>query len=214
MSRRIVNEFTRRQTYICARCALRQKFASLPSRRAFHNATYTARLEKQGDSSFLGLLEERGYVNQVAGDRNALERLLQSKGVGIYAGIDPTAPSLHLGHLLPLMVLFWALVHGHNVTSLVGGGTARVGDPAGRLTSREKTDTNVQTANFESMFGQTTGLWENAVRYAQRHGYRLTDMGKHQLLDNARWLGKLNILDFLKTLGNGMRVGAMLGRDT
>lgn len=159
-------------------------------------------------------LEERGYIKQLAGDRNTLEHLLRSRKVGFYAGIDPTAPSLHLGHLLPLMVLFWVSLHGHNVVLLVGGATARVGDPSGRLTSRTKTAEDVQESNFKAMFTQTGQLWKNVVNYARRHGYEESKIGQHDLLNNGEWLDNLNVLDFLKTLGNGMRVGTMLGRDT
>ena len=165
----------------------------------------------QSQNSVLGVLEERGYVNQVAGDRSVLETLLRTKKLGIYAGIDPTAPSLHLGHLLPLMVLFWVSLYGHTAVSLIGGGTARVGDPSGRLTSRAQTADNVQSSNAEAMFRQVAGLWKNAERYAERHGSKFKQF---RLLNNEDWLTKLNVPDFLKTLGNGMRVGTMLGRDT
>jgi tyrosyl-tRNA synthetase len=153
-------------------------------------------------------------VNQIAGDRNGLDKILRSKKAAIYAGIDPTAPSLHLGHLVPLMVLFWLSLYGHRVVSLVGGGTARVGDPSGRLTSRVNITENAQQSNFEAMFAQTGKLLKSVRRYAQRHGYQEEEIGQHQLLNNAEWLDKVNILDFLKVLGNGMRIGTMLGRDT
>jgi tyrosyl-tRNA synthetase len=162
----------------------------------------------------LTLLEERGLVNQIAGDRNGLNKLLRSKEAAVYAGIDPTAPSLHLGHLLPLMVLFWMSLYGHRVVSLVGGGTARVGDPSGRLTSRARTAEEVQQSNFQAMFEQTGRLLKSVRRYAERHGYKEEGIGEHQLLNNAEWLDQLNILDFLKLLGNGIRIGTMLGRDT
>jgi len=147
-------------------------------------------------------------------DRNTLNRLLQTREVGFYAGIDPTAPSLHLGHLLPLMVLFWLYHHGHNVVSLVGGATARVGDPSGRLTSRVKTAKSVHETNFRTMYAQLERTWDNAIQYGQRHGYSSSKSGKRELRDNATWLDKLNVLDFLKAMGNGMRLGAMLSRDT
>ncbi|KAK4507628.1 hypothetical protein PRZ48_001363 [Zasmidium cellare] len=164
----------------------------------------------------LSVLEERGLINQIAGDRNALDHLLRTRKLGIYAGIDPTAPSLHLGHLLPYMVLFWLYHHGHHVVSLVGGATSKVGDPSGRLVSRAQTAESVMQANFEAMYAQVGGLWENVVRYGKRH--RLDEcekgVGKRELLNNAEWLDGLGILTFLRMMGNGMRLGAMLGRDT
>ncbi|KAK1811587.1 Sterol O-acyltransferase 2 (Sterol-ester synthase 2) [Friedmanniomyces endolithicus] len=161
---------------------------------------------------WLGLFIGPSFLTSL--DRDALDRLLQSRKVGFYAGIDPTAPSLHLGHLLPLMVLFWLYHHGHHVVSLVGGATARVGDPSGRLTSRTTTAESVHDANFTAMHAQLGQLWSNAQLYGRRHGHEEASLGKRQLLNNATWLDQLNVLDFLRTMGNGMRLGAMLGRDT
>jgi tyrosyl-tRNA synthetase len=147
-------------------------------------------------------------------DRNVLNKVLQTKQVGVYAGIDPTAPSLHLGHLLPIMVLFWFYNHGHHAVSLVGGATARVGDPSGRLTSRERTQSSVQEANFQALYKEVGRVWKNAATYGERHGYVPKPSWKKTLLDNADWLLKLNVVSFLQMLGSGMRVGTMLGRDT
>lgn len=112
------------------------------------------------------------------------------------------------------MVLFWLYHHGHHTVSLVGGATAKVGDPSGRLTSRAKTAEAVTQSNFEAMFAQVDKLWESAIQYGRRHGRDGNDLGKRELLNNAEWLEGLNILNFLKMMGNGMRLGAMLGRDT
>ena len=206
MSRRTASQLFQRKSYICERCN-RQQLANQPLRGALHSS----QSKRRNQDSILGLLEQRGYINQIAGDRNAVDGILRKRKVGFYAGIDPTAPSLHLGHLLPVMVLFWLSIHGHPVVSLIGGGTARVGDPSGRLSSRAKTADDVQKSRFEAMYEQTGKLWDNAMRHARRHGYH---EGEHSLLDNSEWLDKLNALNFLKTLGNGMRLGVMLGRDT
>ena len=69
--------------------------------------------------SMLSLLEERGYVNAVAGKRDDFEKLMNRKRIGAYLGIDPTAPSMHVGHLLPLMSLFWMYVNGFHTVTLV-----------------------------------------------------------------------------------------------
>jgi tyrosyl-tRNA synthetase len=112
------------------------------------------------------------------------------------------------------MVLFWLYHRGHHVVSLVGGATAQVGDPSGRLTSRATTADAAIQSNFESMFAQMGGLWENVIRYGKRHGQDRKGVGTQEVLNNAQWLDNLNILFFLKTLGNGARLGAMLGRET
>lgn len=69
--------------------------------------------------SMLSILEERGYVNAVAGNRDNLDSLMTQKRIGAYLGIDPTAPSLHVGHLVPLMSLFWMYVNGFHTVTLV-----------------------------------------------------------------------------------------------
>ena len=105
-------------------------------------------------------------------------------------------------------------IYGHNAVSLVGGATAKVGDPSGRLTSRAKTVDSVQRSNATSMSEQLSALWRNAGQYAERHGYSDTRIEDYRLLDNGKWLNQLNVLDFLRSLGNGMRLGTMLGRET
>ena len=67
----------------------------------------------------LDMLEKRGYINQIVGSRDDLDKLLTEKRVGIYCGVDPTAPSMHIGHLLPLMVLYWFYIKGFHACSLV-----------------------------------------------------------------------------------------------
>lgn len=98
--------------------------------------------------------------------------------------------------------------------SLIGGATARVGDPSGRLTSRAETTDAVMRANFDSMFAQVGQLWANALRYGERHNMKEQTAGTREILDNSRWLDNLNVLHFLRAMGNGVRLGALLGRDT
>jgi tyrosyl-tRNA synthetase len=162
----------------------------------------------------LTILEERGYVKDLAGDRNALDKLLSDKQIGVYSGIDPTAPSLHLGHLLPMMVLFWMYIHGHKAVSIIGGATAKIGDPTGRLTSRQDMDRNTRTSNLVSLHNCVRAMWKSAEVYAERHGYQKDKTWSKSIQNNSVWLGKLNIIDFLSDAGTVARMGAMLGRDT
>ncbi|KAI5262659.1 tyrosyl-tRNA synthetase [Aureobasidium subglaciale] len=164
--------------------------------------------------SLLTILEERGYVKDLAGDRNALDKLLTDKSIGAYSGIDPTAPSLHLGHLLPMMVLFWMYIHGHKAVSVIGGATARIGDPTGRLTSRQEMDRNTRTSNFISLQNCVRAMWQSAERYAERHGYPKEKTWSRSIENNIVWLRRLNIIDFLFDAGTVARMGTMLGRDT
>lgn len=139
---------------------------------------------------------------------------MQIKKIGVYAGIDPTASSLHVGHLLPFMVLFWLYHFGHHTISLVGGATARIGDPTGRLSSREEQGVSILGANVRQMSAQLQKLWDNAVLYGEKHGFNKEQAGTTALLNNSAWLENISIVEFLGTLGRNMRIGAMLGRDT
>lgn len=167
-----------------------------------------------GRKSLLTILEERGYVKDLAGDRNALEQLLTQTRISAYSGIDPTAPSLHLGHLLPMMVLFWMYVHGHKTISVIGGATAKIGDPTGRLTSRQQMDKKTTNTNMVSLNNCLRLLWKSAERYAERHGYPREAAWKRGIENNSVWLHRLNIIDFLSDAGTVARMGTMLGRDT
>lgn len=112
------------------------------------------------------------------------------------------------------MLLFWLYHHGHHVVSLVGGATAKVGDPSGRLTARAKTAESTIEGNLERMHTQLGSLWENVLRYGKRHGQEQGNVGTKEVLNNATWLEGLKVLMFLRMMGNGARLGTMLGRDT
>ena len=215
MTRPVTDAFSRvvLQPYICVRCSLRTQ----TTRAKLARFSTTRRTLSAGDGSpgsVLGLLEGRGYIKDIAGDRKTLDSLLRNRQLSFYAGIDPTAPSLHLGHLLPLMVLFWLYIHGHKTISLIGGATARVGDPSGRLTSRAKTTESVHDTNFRSLYKQVGAIWQNTEKYGVKHGYMPKPEWHREVMNNATWLEKLNVIDFATLLGSGTRLGPMLGRDT
>jgi tyrosyl-tRNA synthetase len=173
-----------------------------------------ATTNNNNNKSLLNILQERGFIKDLAGDRNALEKLLNTQKTAAYSGIDPTAPSLHLGHLLPIMVLFWMYIHGHKAVSIIGGATASIGDPTGRLTSRQHMDPATRKSNLHSLTTCVSALWKSAEVYAENRGYTKQRSWSRSLLDNSEWLGKLNMIDFLSDAGTVARMGAMLGRDT
>lgn len=183
-----------------------------PSSTSWHEQAESIRAGHK--KSLLTILEERGYVKDLAGDRNALDKLLTDKQIGAYSGIDPTAPSLHLGHLLPMMVLFWMYIHGHRAVSIIGGATAKVGDPTGRLTSRQEMDRSTRTSNLVSLHNCVRTMWKSVDVYAERHGYKKDATWSKSIQNNSVWLSKLSIIDFLSDAGTVARMGAMLGRDT
>ncbi|CRG88134.1 tyrosyl-tRNA synthetase [Talaromyces islandicus] len=164
--------------------------------------------------SFVRHLEERGLLHQVVGDREHLDKLLTMKRIGFYAGIDPTAPSLHVGHMLPFMVLAWAFHWGYPVTFLLGGATARFGDPTGRTEERKREHRSVRTANMASMHMQLKKLSSSIERYGVRHGYETQWAARRALTNNSTWWNKTPFIDVLRDLGMNMRLGPMLGRDT
>ncbi len=87
-------------------------------------------------SDFLKVLASRGFIHQIS-EPDALDALARSATVTAYIGFDCTAASLHVGHLLPIMMLYWLQQTGHRPIALMGGGTTRVGDPSGKDESRK-----------------------------------------------------------------------------
>ncbi|RDI85040.1 hypothetical protein Vi05172_g5024 [Venturia inaequalis] len=164
----------------------------------------------------LETLEERGFVNQIAGTRDELNNLMIRKRVGAYVGIDPTASSMHVGHLIPFMALFWMYLHGYPAVTLLGGATAGVGDPTGRSTARVQSTRHVRMVNTRYIEAQIQRLWKNVAILAEKH---LTEIPSHtqrdgKVLNNDDWLSKISIMDVLGTIGSGLRLGPLLGRDT
>ncbi|KAL9596853.1 MAG: hypothetical protein Q9219_005523 [cf. Caloplaca sp. 3 TL-2023] len=167
--------------------------------------------------STLDLLQDRGYVNAtVGGQYQNLKNLMDQKRVGAYVGIDPTAPSLHVGHLVPLMALFWMFLHGyHSVTLIeIGGSTAGIGDPTGRTKDREQMSSHIRKGNIVTMHYQLKALWANVEKHGRNYGYQWEWAWRRALKNNNHWWNNLPFLEVLRLLGSGMRVGAMLGRDT
>ncbi|MBN2652669.1 MAG: tyrosine--tRNA ligase [Spirochaetales bacterium] len=144
----------------------------------------------------LELLKERGFFQQCT-DEALLEKKLNEGPVRFYAGFDPTGPSLHCGHLVPLFAMAHLQGQGHLPIALVGGATARIGDPSGKIEMRKMLSVEQIQANAESLKRQISRFIE-------------FDNDKALLLDNADWLVDLNYLDFLRTIGRHFSVNRML----
>ncbi|GAB1204379.1 hypothetical protein APSETT445_003032 [Aspergillus pseudonomiae] len=155
--------------------------------------------------NFAQHLEERGLLHDVVGERELLHKVFTEKRAGMYAGVDPTAPSLHVGHMLPFMVLAWGYL---------GGATSRVGDPTGRLKGREQVHSSVRKANMASMHMQLKKLGASIEQYGKRHGYEKKWAWKRSLVNNNTWWNKVPFIEVLRDLGAHMRLGPMLGRET
>jgi tyrosyl-tRNA synthetase len=128
--------------------------------------------------------------------------------------VDPTAPSLHLGHLLPMMPLFWMYMHGYRSMTLIGSSTAKIGDPTDRLTSRDKMPRARLTANLAMMHYQLKKIWANVDREASRRGFEKSWAWRRGIVQNGIWWGKVLFSDVMRRLGEGIRLGPMLSRDT
>ena len=164
--------------------------------------------------SVLEVLEERGFVNQIVGTREQLKHLLNHRRTGVYAGIDPTAPSMHVGHMVPFMALSWMYVYGYPVYFLLGGATARIGDPEGRLQARSDMGRQTFKANLTNMHMQLKRFGASLERYAARKGYQREWAWRRTLINNSYWQEKTPMSQFLRMMASGIRLGPMLGRDS
>ncbi|APA08814.1 hypothetical protein SS1G_02608 [Sclerotinia sclerotiorum 1980 UF-70] len=224
----LLQRSARPDLYVCARCAFKASLNSNKASRRWIGTKYLAKVadaeiqwaKKAADikagktKSMLSILEERGYVHQITGSRDEVDRMMTEKRLGAYVGVDPTAPSLHIGHLLPLMSLFWMYVHGYHTVSLVGGATAKIGDPTDRLTTREKMKSTTRNENILKMHYQMKGIWLNVEAYGRKHGYKWEWAWKRGLVNNNAWMNGLTVMELLQVLGPGMRMGAMIAKDT
>lgn len=112
------------------------------------------------------------------------------------------------------MPLFWLYFHGLSTTSLIGGSTARIGDPTGRLESRKPLANSDIAANITKIHYQLKKIWANVEVIGKKFGYEGEWAGRPHLRNNSMWLNSLPIYDFLKRLGRDIRIGPMLAKET
>jgi tyrosyl-tRNA synthetase len=153
-------------------------------------------------SDFLKVLSERGYIHQCS-DSEGLDAKARAGELVAYVGYDCTAASLHVGHLLSIMMLHWLQQTGGKPIALMGGGTTRVGDPSGRDESRKLLTVEQIEANKDSI----KGTFSRFVQF----GAGKTDA---LMVDNAEWLTKLNYIEFLRDVGRHFSVNRMLSFDS
>jgi tyrosyl-tRNA synthetase len=153
-------------------------------------------------SDFLRVLRERGYVHQCS-DWAGLDEKAASGDLVAYIGFDCTAPSLHVGSLVQIMVLRWLQKTGGKPIALMGGGTTRVGDPSGKDESRK-------LLTVEEIEANKAGINKVFARFMS-FGQGKTDA---VMPDNAEWLTKLNYVDFLRDVGRHFSVNRMLSMDS
>lgn len=144
----------------------------------------------------LALLKDRGFFQQCT-DEGLLEKNLETGSVRFYCGFDPTGPSLHCGHLVPLFAMAHLQKAGHRPIALVGGGTARIGDPSGKTEMRKMLPVEAIKENALSIKKQI----ERFISF---------DNETAILADNADWLADLNYIEFLRDIGRHFSVNRML----
>tara|TARA_B100001248_G_C27399436_1_gene468781 strand:- start:7299 stop:8615 length:1317 start_codon:yes stop_codon:yes gene_type:complete len=147
------------------------------------------------DLTVLDTLRERGFIYQQTHEQELENHLQQNRT--FYVGFDPTADSLHIGHLVPVMAMVHMQKAGHQAIALVGGGTARVGDPSGKSEMRQMLTSNELDANSKK-------IEQQLKRFLNLDGKQ------GMLLDNKDWLMKLNYIDFLREVGSRFSVNRML----
>jgi tyrosyl-tRNA synthetase len=165
-------------------------------------------------SDFLRVLEERGFVHQIS-EPAALDHLARSSRVTGYIGFDCTADSLHVGSLLPIMMLYWMQQTGHRPIALMGGGTTRVGDPSGKDESRLLLTDRMIGENLRGIRAVFTKFLEFGDDAEPGGSSPPTLSGNHAIMaNNADWLNSLNYIDFLRDVGRHFSVNRMLAFDS
>jgi tyrosyl-tRNA synthetase len=153
-------------------------------------------------SDFLRVLSERGYIHQIS-DVAGLDAAAAAKKAIAYVGYDCTAPSLHIGHLISIMMLHWLQQTGNKPIALMGGGTTRVGDPSGRDETRKILTYEQIDANKESI----KGTFSKFITFGSGPSDAV-------MADNAEWLTKLNYIEMLREVGRHFSINRMLTMDS
>jgi tyrosyl-tRNA synthetase len=150
-------------------------------------------------SDFLQFLAARGFIHQIS-EAESLDAKASARPITAYVGFDATAPSLHIGNLLTIMMLRWLQKTGHRPIALIGGGTSKIGDPSGKDASRAlltsaQIDTNI--ASIRRVFSRFLDFGAGAI-----------------MADNASWLDQLNYISFLRDVGRHFTINKMLTFDS
>ncbi|MBI0132261.1 tyrosine--tRNA ligase [Snodgrassella sp. W8132] len=146
-------------------------------------------------------LQQRGLIAQTT-DAQALDTLLNEKKITLYCGFDPTADSLHIGHLLPILVLRRFQLAGHTPIALVGGATGMIGDPS--FKAQERSLNTLETVQD----------WVAKIRAQLQPFLSFSGDNAAIMANNFDWFGSMNCLDFLRDIGKHFSVNAMLNKES
>ncbi len=153
-------------------------------------------------SDFLRIMSERGFIHQIS-DETGLDELFAKETVSAYIGFDPTAPSLHAGGLIQIMMLHWMQKTGHRPVALMGGGTGMVGDPSFKDEARKLMTPQTIQENMDGI----KKVFSNYLTFGDGPRDAL-------MVNNADWLLPLNYLEFLRDVGRHFSVNRMLSFDS
>ena len=144
----------------------------------------------------------RGAINQMT-DEEGLRELTQEKAVSLYCGVDPTGDSMHIGHLIPFMILRRFQLAGHRPVIVIGGATGSIGDPSGRTSERALQTKEQVQHNVEKLTAQMKRLFLTSQE----------DQEAVRLVNNYDWTKELSLLDFLRDYGKHFNLNTMLAKD-
>lgn len=180
--------------------------------RSIHASNINVSINNEVQAPVVAHLKARGLVASVSEDVGLIDSMISKTPTSIYCGADPSAPSLHVGNLIPLIVLLHFYIRGHNPVALVGGATGEVGDPSGRKTERDQMANDIRQTNVDKIKAQMAQFLERGWKYAQSRGF--TTHGTALQANNADWWKDMGMLHFLGTYGRHIRVSQMLARDS
>ena len=153
-------------------------------------------------NTFISEMKSRGFLNQCT-DLEKIEKISTQKSIKAYIGFDSTAPSLHVGSLMQIMVLRLLQKYGHQPIVLLGGGTTLIGDPSGKDTTRK-------ILNHKDIKKNISGIKKIFEKLLPSKNKKT----KPVFVDNYSWLGKLKYIDFLRDVGKHFTINKMLTFDS
>ena len=159
-------------------------------------------MNKSNNSDFLNIMNERGFIHQIT-DNEKLDQELLANSMTAYIGFDCTAPSLHVGSLIQIMMLRWFQKTGHKPIVLMGGGTTKIGDPSGKDNARPVLSSETIKKNQESI----KTIFEKFLKFGVSNNDAL-------MVDNAKWLEKLNYISFLRDFGSFFSINKLINLES
>ena len=159
-------------------------------------------MNKSINSDFLNIMNERGFIHQIT-DQENLDKELSANSLTGYIGFDCTAPSLHVGSLIQIMMLRWFQKTGHKPIVLMGGGTTKIGDPSGKDNARPVLTSETIKENQRSI----KTIFEKFLKFGFSNNDAL-------MVDNSKWLDKLNYISFLRDFGSSFSINKLLSLES